>query len=149
MVLKIFQFLAVTLTALALVPSGAHLLALPNKIALLQDTYYVVQHSYRGWALLGAVLIAALIANGALALLVRNQPAPFWLAVLGCGAVAATLAIFFVWIYPANQLTANWTTVPDSWESLRRQWEYGHAANAILTFAGLCAVTCSVLCYRE
>ena len=148
MVLKTFQFLAVILAALALVPSGAHLLALPNKIALLQDTYYVVQHSYRGWALLGAVIIAALIANGALAVLVRNRPESFWLAVLGCGAVAATLAIFFV-IYPANQLTTNWTTVPDSWESLRRQWEYGHAANAILTFIGLCAVTCSVLSYRE
>lgn len=149
MVLKTIQFLAVTLTALALVPSGAHLLALPNKIALPQDTYYVVQNSYRGWALLGAVLIAALIANGVLAVLVRNRPAPFWFAVLGSVAVGTTLAIFFVWIYPANQLTANWTTVPDSWESLRRQWEYGHAANAIVTFIGLCTVTCSVLSHRE
>jgi uncharacterized membrane protein len=149
MVLKAVQFLAVTLTALALLPSGAHLLALPNKITLLQDAYYIVQHSYRGWALLGAVLIAALIANTTLAILVRNRPAPFWFATLGSVAVAATLAIFFLWIYPANQLTANWSTVPDNWESLRSQWEYGHAANAILTFIGLCAVTCSVLSYRE
>lgn len=149
MVLKTVQFLAVILTALALVPSGAHLLALPNKIALPQDTYYAVQHSYRGWALLGAILIAALIVNAALAVLVRNRPAPFWFAILGSVAVAATLAIFFLWIYPANQLTANWTTVPDSWESLRSQWEYGHAANALLTFIGLGAVTCSVLSYRE
>ena len=34
MPLKVVQFLALTLTALALVPSGAHLFALPNKINL-------------------------------------------------------------------------------------------------------------------
>lgn len=146
MVLKTIQFLAVTLTALALAPSGLHLLGLAN-IALQQDTYYVVEHGYRGRALLGAVLIAALIANAVLAVLVRNRPAPFWFAALGSVAVAATLANFFVWIYPANQLTATW--VPDSWESLRRQWEYGHGANTILTFIGLCAVAYSVLSYRE
>jgi hypothetical protein len=61
--LKTIQFLAVTLTALALKPSGAHSLALPNKIGLQQDAYYVAQGSYHGWALLGAALIGALLAN--------------------------------------------------------------------------------------
>jgi hypothetical protein len=31
-----------------LVPSGAHLFALPNKIGLAQDQYFVVQNIYRG-----------------------------------------------------------------------------------------------------
>lgn len=145
MVLRTTQFLAVILTASALVPSGAHFLALPNKIRLPQDSYYVAQGSYRGWALLGAVLIGAVLVNAALAFFVRDRPVPLWCAICGSVAVAATLVIFFAWIYPANQSTANWTTVPQNWESLRRQWEYGHAANAILTFIGLCAVTCSVL----
>jgi len=34
---------AILLTALALVPAGAHLLALPNKIGLPQAGYFVVQ----------------------------------------------------------------------------------------------------------
>jgi hypothetical protein len=72
MVPKTIQFLAVTLTALALVPSGAHLLALPNKIGLLQDAYYVAQGGYRGWAPLGAVVIGALLADAALAVLVHT-----------------------------------------------------------------------------
>jgi hypothetical protein len=46
-----------------LVPSGAHLFALPNKIGLAQDQYFVVQNIYRGWALFGIVLFGALIAK--------------------------------------------------------------------------------------
>ncbi len=55
--------------------------------------------------------------------------------------IAATLALFFVWTYPANQATGNWTSAPENWEQLRTQWEYSHAANAALTFVALlCAV---------
>lgn len=94
MVPKTIQFLAVTLTALALVPSGAHLLALPNKIGLLRDAYYVAQGGYHGWALLGAVVIGALLADAALAVLVHTWPVPFRFAILGSVEVAATLAIY-------------------------------------------------------
>ena len=41
--LKIVQFLAIVLTALALLPSGAHLFALPNKRGL-ADQYFIVQN---------------------------------------------------------------------------------------------------------
>ena len=43
MALQLIQFLAIILTALALVPSGAHLAALPNKIATAQAAYFVAQ----------------------------------------------------------------------------------------------------------
>jgi hypothetical protein len=79
-VLKIVQFLALVLTALALVPSGAHLFALPSKISLGAEQYFIVQNIYRGWSLFGIVLIGALIANLALALLLRGRGAPFALA---------------------------------------------------------------------
>jgi hypothetical protein len=143
-VLKIVQFLAVIFTAVAVI--NAHLLAPLDQLSVLHDTYYVV---YRGWAQLGVVLIGALIADAALAALVRDRRISFWFAVGAFVAVAATLPISFLWIYPANQWTANWTTLPDNWEALWRQWTYGHTANAILTFVGLCAVTCSVVSYRE
>jgi len=147
--LKAIQFLALLFTALALVPAGAHLFALPNKIGLAQEQYFIVQNIYRGWALFGAVLLGALIANLLLAIMLRGRVAPFVLALVAFICVAVTLAVFFIWIYPANQATDNWTTIPENWEQLRRQWEYSHAANALVTFVAFCAVTLSVLTTRE
>ncbi|MFC4171252.1 hypothetical protein ACFOYU_04130 [Microvirga sp. GCM10011540] len=40
--LHVVQFLAVVLTALALVPIGAHLFELPNKIDMPRDAYLTV-----------------------------------------------------------------------------------------------------------
>ncbi len=149
MSLKVVQFLALVLAAIALVPSGAHVFALPNKIGLAQVDYFIVQNIYRGWALFGVVLIGALIADGALALMLRGRGTPFVLALLACLCVVLTLAIFFIWTFPANQATDNWTAIPADWQELRRQWEYSHAANAAVTFAALCAVTLSVLMTPE
>jgi hypothetical protein len=147
--LRAVQFLAVVLTALALVPGGAHLFELPNKIGLEQEPYFIVQSIYRGWALFGIVLFGALAANLALAILLRRRRASFWLALAAFVLIAATLAVFFTWTYPANQATANWTVVPAHWRELRLDWEYAHAANAVLTFLSLCAVTLSTLLARE
>ena len=63
MALRMVQFLAIMLTALALVPSGAHLAALPNKMAMAQPAYFVAQQIYAGWAFFGIVLFGALIAK--------------------------------------------------------------------------------------
>ena len=40
MALRLVRFLAIILTALALVPSEAHVAALPNKIAMAQAAYF-------------------------------------------------------------------------------------------------------------
>ena len=63
MALRLIQFLAIMLTALALVPSEAHLAALPNKMAMGQAAYFIAQQIYAGWALFGIVLFGALAAN--------------------------------------------------------------------------------------
>ena len=63
MALGLIQFLAIILTALALVPSGAHLAAMANKRAMAQAAYFVAQQVYAGWALFGFVLFGALGAN--------------------------------------------------------------------------------------
>jgi hypothetical protein len=136
------------LTALALVPSAAHLFALPGKISLGAEQYFIVQNIYRGWSLFGIVLIGALIANLALALLLRGRGAPFALVLFAFFCIALTLVVFFIWTYPANQATNNWTTIPDDWEQLRGQWEYSHATDAVLTFAAFCAVALSSLMAR-
>jgi hypothetical protein len=143
--LRVVQFLAVVLTALSLVPAGAHLFELPNKIGLARDAYFTVQGVYRGWALWGIALFGALGANLWLAIMLRHRRLAFWLALAAFGLMAASLAVFFTWTYPANQATANWTLVPGDWQELRRQWEYAHAAGAVLTFGALCMVTLATL----
>ena len=149
MALKAVQLLALVLTALALVPAGAHLFTLLNKIDLAQEQYFIVQNIYRGWALFGIVWIGALLANFALAVMLRGRGRPFILALIAGLCVMVMFAIFFTWTYPANQATDNWTTIPANWEQLRRQWEYSHAANALVTFVAFCAVALSVLTTRE
>ena len=72
MALRLIQFLAIMLTALALVPSVAHLAALPNKVAMAQAAYFVAQKIYAGWALFGIVPFGALIANLAHAIVLRK-----------------------------------------------------------------------------
>lgn len=148
MTVRTVQFLAIVVGALALIPSGAHLAALPNKIALPQADYFTVQGIYYRWAILGALWPAGIVANTVLAALVRQQSAPFWLAVSAALGFILMLGIFLVWTQPANAATRNWTTVPENWEVLRSQWEYSHAVNAAIVFIALCLTTLSALAWR-
>ena len=141
--MRLLQFVAVILTALALVPSAAHLFELPHKIALTEEQYFVVQSIYRGWSLFGAVIIAAILANLLLARMLFLRRKNCWFGLAAGLILAGTLAIFFTWTYPANQATDNWAIVTADWESLRSQWEFSHAANAVLTFIALCCVALS------
>lgn len=131
---------------MTLVPAGAHLFEMPAKLQLDQAAYFQVQAIYRGWAWFGVTILVAIAATLALALLERRRDRRAALA----AAVAAFLLIiglgvFFAWVFPTNQQTANWTTVVDDWENLRRRWEYGHAVAAILDFGALLAVARAVV----
>ena len=64
---------------------------------------------------------------------------PFWLPVVACLTIAASLGVFFMWVYPANLAADNWTNIPANWEDLRTQWEFGHMAGATLIFIALCS----------
>ena len=92
--MRTLQFLAIVLTALALVPGGAHLFALPNKIRLVEVDYFVTQNVYRGWALFGIVLFGAMFANLALTVAVRRQRA-FIFVLINLACLIVTLVIFF------------------------------------------------------
>jgi hypothetical protein len=149
MTLRIVQFLALVLMAVSLVPSGAHLFAMAHKLALSEEEYFVVQGIYAGWAFFGIPLIGALLANCLVAFLLHRQKAAARLAAVAAISIAAFFAIFFAWTFPANQATANWTQPTEDWEALRRAWEFSHAANALLMFAGFCALVLSTLLSRS
>ncbi len=138
--MKLLKILTLALTALILVPSGAHLFELPAKITLDRDDYFTVQQIYAGWALFGAPILGAIAANGALFLALRKRdPASASWALISCALIAISLTVFFIWVFPGNQATANWTRPTENWEALRTQWEYGHAANAFIVFAAFLA----------
>lgn len=139
------QFIALFLTAFALVPGASHAASLLNKLAMTQDAYFTAQAVYNGWALFGVASVGALAANAVLAFALRRQALPFRLMLLAVLCLAGGLAIFFAVTYPANVATANWTVAPARWEALRWQWEMSHAANAALTLAAFCALCLATL----
>jgi hypothetical protein len=139
------RFLALLFAALALAPALAHLLELPNKIGLSRDEYFTVQQIYSGWALLGIVVFGALFSTLALAILVRKRRREFVPALIAFLFIAATQALFWTFTFPANEQTANWTVLPENWAALRVQWEYSHAASAVLNLTAFIAVILSVL----
>jgi hypothetical protein len=139
----LIEFLAIVLTALALVPAAAHVMELPNKLSMTREAYLTVQRIYRGWNLSGIVVIAALIAT--LMLLFSVDGDAFVPALLAFLAIAATQVVFWVFTYPVNRLTHNWTTTPDDWQRLRDRWELSHAASAVLNFIAVVSVTIAVV----
>ena len=131
--------------ALVLAPALAHLLELPNKIGLSREEYLVVQQIYRGWQFLGIVIYGALLSTLALAIMVRRQPKEFGLTLAAFLCLLAAHALFWIYTFPANQATLYWTVLPDNWMALRAQWEYSHAAGAVLNLIAFIVLVLSVL----
>jgi len=149
LLLRIAQFVAMVFTALTLVPLGAHFASLPNKIDLTLTDYFIAQTIYRGWALFGIILVAAVLANLVLAVVQRAQTGPFLLVVICLACQLIMLVVFFAFNYPANQATNNWTVIPANWQQLRWQWEIAHATNAVIAFTAFCSLTWSLLISRD
>lgn len=146
---KIFFFLSILFTAIAMSAGFAHLFVLPNKIHLSREEYLTVQQIYRGWALLGIAEMCALLSTLILTVLVREQPWIFYLSFIAIVCIAMSLLIFFLFIYPANQATSNWTNLPQNWQLLRQQWEYSHAVSAGLYFIAFVSLVMSTLIERK
>jgi hypothetical protein len=142
--LPTLQSLAVITVALVLVPTGAHIFELPNKLGLAPQDYLTVQKIYRGWDMFGFVIAAALLATGAHAYFVRaNSESLRWSLVAFAGIVATQL-LFWALIYPLNELTQNWSVLPSDFESARTQWEYAHAACFALNLMSLAAIILAI-----
>jgi hypothetical protein len=140
------RLLTLAVTAVVLVPSGAHLFEMPHKITLDREAYFTVQAIYAGWAWFAIPIFAAIVLNTTLFVIERRRNrASARSALISALLIIASLGVFFVWVFPANQATVNWTQVPGNWQELRRQWEYGHAANALIVFVALLATGRAIL----
>ena len=123
----------ITLSALM-----AHVLELPKKMSLSKENYLTVQSIYSGWAWLGIAEIGALILSILWLISIRSKKKLFNILLVACIYFLLSLVIFFVYTYPANIQTHNWTQLPANWEQLREQWEYSHAVHTALNFIGVC-----------
>lgn len=132
-------------TALALGGALAHALELPNKIGLAGENYMIVQTIYRGWSLLAFVLLFEVASMIFLASRYRCEPRVFRPTTVALGCVAAAQAIFWIWTWPANRTTANWTVLPENFEAVRAQWEYSHLAGAVFQLLAMIAIVIAVL----
>jgi hypothetical protein len=146
---NLFRFLTITFAAITLCALITHLLELPGKIDMSKENYLVVQSIYRGWAWLGifeigAILLTLIWTAGDIK---KKRTFPFLLTALLCFVVSIT--IFFIFTFPANRATINWTQLPDNWQTLRSQWEYSHAIRAILNLTGFCFLVIVLLRERR
>jgi hypothetical protein len=149
MLLKWMRLLAVVSVALCLIPAGAHLFELANKISLPQTEYMMIQKIYAGWSLFGIAIVAAFLLTLIHTFMARADRTAFLLSLTAVLCLAATQVIFWSFTYPINVASKNWTVTPENFEAARRQWEYSHALNAVITFVAFVAITLSVLVDRR
>lgn len=136
----IAMFVALLSTAVALGGALAHLLELPNKIHLPAAEYFIVQGIYRGWNRLGFVLFVQLLSILTLIALSGRRNGIFWSGLAALLCLMGAQALFWLYTFPANVATANWTVIPQDWEQLRFQWEISHAAGAFLQLGAMIAL---------
>jgi hypothetical protein len=127
----VLLFVAMLASAMALGGALAHLFALPNKIGMPQEDYFAAQAAYRGWSLLGLLLLVQLASIVAVAVLSRREPRIFRPLVAAAIFLVAAQAVFWAFTFPTNVATRNWTVAPDDWQRLRARWEYSHAVGSL------------------
>ena len=142
---RIAFFVAIVATSIALGGALAHLFELINKMALGRDEYFIVQKIYYGWNQLAYVLSIEATALLVLMIMARYNWALLRPLLIAFISFLAAQALFWIYTSPANQATDNWTNIPENWATLRTQWEYSHAAGAILQLCVLCALVYAAL----
>jgi hypothetical protein len=133
-------FIAILATLMALAPGLAHVFELPHKLALSRDQYFVVQQIYGGWSLFGAVIAVQFVA---LALLTWRSAREYYVfrpVLAALLLMLAAQALFWLFTFPANAASVNWTQVTPDWDDLRGQWEWSHAAGAVCQLLALCSL---------
>jgi hypothetical protein len=139
------RFLSLFCTTIAFALTLCHVLELPGKLALSGDVWLTVQHRlYGAFAWAGAIgEIGAVIFSAWLFVLLRRRRPSGPLALLAALCSIAGLGSWLVLIAPLNEIIAAATpaSLPAGWETIRCQWEWGHAfAAGLFTVAWMALV---------
>ena len=133
-------FLAILATLFSLAPGLAHLFELPRKMAMGRDAYFTVQRIYAGWEMFGIAVAAQFAALALLAWRSLREHYVFRPVLAALALAVLAQALFWLFTFPANVQTANWTQSPPDWDDLRQIWEYSHAAGALCQVLGFCCL---------
>lgn len=150
MFLRFWRLGTIMLTALSMGTVLCHLLEMPPKMTLdgavwlmlLQTLYPPAFGTVGAFFEVGAPITAVV-----LVFLVRKREPAFAWTLVGAACLAAAHAAFWICVAPVNATMGPLTpeTLPANWMALRDQWEYTHAARAILQIIALGALVFSLL----
>jgi hypothetical protein len=146
------RFVAVTLAALALTMTSAHVLEMPQKMTYGPELYTAVNTTmYKYFAIVGgSYQIGAIAAAGLLVFLTRKHRPAFGWTLTGALFLLLSFASWLLIVAPVNNEIADALegapeTVPALWMEMRARWEYGHAAGFVLQLLGFAALVVSLL----
>ena len=149
MFLRTWRWLTLMFVALSLAPALAHLLEMPAKMRYEGPLWLTISQTLYGafGAVGGAFEVAAVFTTVVLVLLVRRRHPAFGWTLLAALCMLLAHAAFWIWLAPVNATVAASTlaTLPENWTALRSQWEYTHAARAVLQAVALGALAFSVV----
>ena len=133
---NVLRFITVIFAVITLGALLAHLFELPRKMLLAKQDYQLVQGIYSGWAWLGIFEIGTILLALLWTISERKKKTVFPYLLTASIIFVVSLAIFFIFTFPANQATTNWTHLSPDWKTLRRNWEYSHGIRAVLNLIG-------------
>jgi ABC-type xylose transport system permease subunit len=153
---RILSPVVLTLAALSLGPSFAHVLEAPPRLAIWPPELWreatVFHGQFQLFAIIGGPLdVGAILGTALLAYALRHERPSFQLALAGCLLFASSLGVWFAWVAPANSVLATWAPgpIPEDFHAIRNRWETGHMAVAGLKLLGFLATALAVTSVRK
>jgi hypothetical protein len=149
MLLRTWRLITIMFTALSMGMAFCHLLEMSAKMTYDGALWLtLLQTLYRAFGTVGAFIeVGAVLTAVVLAFLVRQRRPAFGWTLLGALCLVAAHVAWWVWVAPVNATMAPLTpeTLPADWTRLREQWEYTHAARAVLQIFALGIFVFSIL----
>ena len=150
--LRVWQTITVTLVALTMGTSFAHVLEWPAKLDYTGEFYLRLQTSlYAYWGpprITGFVEPAAVLSVFFLAVLCRAHPVTLRLTVGAAICLLLAFPVVFFWrVAPANATffhAARAGMLPPDWNSWRMRWETGHAIRFLLHLIAFVLISLSL-----
>lgn len=150
--LRIGSLVALTIAALSLGPSFAHVLEAPPRLMVWTPELWreatVFNGQFRLFGILGGPLdIGAILAVAALAYGLRGDRGRFRLALAGAVLFGLALVAWLGLVAPANAVLATWHPgpIPEDFYAVRNRWETGHMVVAALKLLGFLATALAVV----
>lgn len=117
--MHVIRFLTIMLPALSMAMAFSHLLQLPPRLNFDGPTWITTQRVFTLYGALGALIEVSAVALAALCARVvkRRSPAFPW-TLAGALCLAAALAVWVLFVAPANVQISQWTPqiLPENWQ---------------------------------